>query len=449
MKNLVTKDEYSRKVLPFLKTEYFTNIEDNVLFNEIKSFILKYNTLPNQAALLVEIDQTSILKEDQIASIKDSIKNFDKIIEPNDNDQWLIDQTENFCQEKAIYHAMMESIEIMNNKNNMKDKGEIPQLLTDALGVSFDTSVGHDFLLDSDKRFEYYHTVEFKIPFDLEYFNTITKGGVAKKTLNIVMGGTGVGKTHFMCHLAASYLNQNKNILYITLEMAEEEISKRIDANLLNITMDDLIQLPKDLYDRRIEAYKSKTSGKLIVKQYPTAAASSIHFKSLLNELFLKKNFKPDIIFIDYINICSSARLKAGAITNSYLYVKAIAEELRGLAIEHDVAIWSATQTNREGFSSSDAGLENVAESFGLPATSDFMFVLITTEDLEKLNQMMAKQLKNRYNSKITNKRFIIGVDQNKMRFYDVEQTAQVGLTDTKQVSDASKKKFLELDVED
>lgn len=352
---------------------------------------------------------------------------------PEQKMQWLLDETEKFCQEKAIYNAIMDSIQILDGKDTNRGKGSIPTLLSDALGISFDPNVGHDYVDDSDRRYDFYHRVEKRIPFDLEFFNKITKGGLPQKTLNIALAGTGVGKSLFMCHVAASCLTQNYNVLYITLEMAEEKIAERIDANLMNISMDDLQLLPKDMFDKRMERLKSKIKGKLIIKEYPTAAANPSHFRALLNELNLKKNFKPDIIFIDYLNICASARIKAGANVNSYTYIKAIAEELRGLAVEFNVPIMSATQTTRSGFSSSDPGLEDTSESFGLPATADFMFALVSTEELQQSNQLMVKQLKNRYNDLNLNKRFMVGIDKSKMKLYDLEQNVQDSIQDSGQ----------------
>jgi archaellum biogenesis ATPase FlaH len=339
--------------------------------------------------------------------------------------EWLLDNTEKFCQEKAIYNAVLDSIHILDGKDKALDKGAIPKLLADALAVGFDTNVGHDYFSDADSRFEFYHRKEEKLPFDLDYFNKITKGGLPAKTLNIILAGTGVGKSLFMCHMAASSLVQNKNVLYITMEMAEEKIAERIDANLLNVTLDDLTDLPKDLYDKKVKRVRDMCTGKLIVKEYPTAAASVVHFRNLLNELHLKKNFRPDIIFIDYLNICSSSRVKHGSSVNSYTYIKAIAEEIRGLAVEFDVPVVSATQTTRSGYTNSDPGLEDTSESFGLPATADFMFALVTSEELEELGQIMVKQLKNRYNDPGYYKRFVIGVDRAKMKLFDVEQSAQ------------------------
>jgi len=444
-------EEYARKILPFVKDEYFTVEEDRVLFHEIKDFIVKYNNIPTVDALLIEVDSIAHLKEDQVKQIVNTVKELHKD-DIDTNMDWLVDSTEKFCQEKAIYHAIMKSIDIMNNKDSTNTKGAIPQLLTDALGVSFDPNVGHDYLEQYEDRYDYYHRVLEKIPFDLDFFNKITKNGLPKKTLNIALAGTGVGKSLFMCHVAASCLSMGKNVLYITLELAEEEVAKRIDANLMNITFDDLMNLPKEMYQKKAENIKNKTTGKLIVKEYPTAGAGSIHFKALLNELNLKKSFRPDIIFIDYLNICMSSRIKPGASVNSYTYVKAIAEELRGLAVEYDVPVVSATQTTRSGFVSSDIGLEDTSESFGLPATADFMFALISTEELHELGQLMVKQLKNRYNDPTVNKRFVVGIDRAKMKLYDVENTAQMDIVDSGQIpksinNSTTKDKFRSLKV--
>lgn len=427
-------EAYTRKVLPFLLEEYFVDGNDRTLFKEIKSFILKYNNLPTYDALVIEIDSLRNIKEEQVKTITDTLKELseDKI---DTNIDWLSDSTEKFCQEKAIYNAIMKSIDVMNNKNSTLTKGAIPQLLSDALSVSFDPNVGHDYLEQYDYRYEYYHRVLEKIPFDLEFFNKITKNGLPKKTLNIALAGTGVGKSLFMCHVAASCLNQGRNVLYITLELAEEEVAKRIDANLMNVTFEDLMRLSKDMYEKKAENLKSKTTGKLIIKEYPTAGASTIHFKALLNELSLKKSFKPDIIFIDYLNICMSARVKPGSNINSYTYIKSIAEELRGLAVEYSVPVVSATQTTRSGFSNSDVELTDTSESFGLPATADFMFALIATEELDALGQIMVKQLKNRYNDPTINKRFVLGIDRAKMKLFDVEASAQHDISDSGQVT--------------
>jgi len=447
LKNLIKNEVYTRKVLPFLRDEYFIAEDDRVLFKEIKAFILKYNNLPTYDALVIEIDSLRGLKEEQVKGITQTLRDITND-ETDTNLDWLSDNTEKFCQEKAIYNAIMKSIDVMNNKNSTLTKGAIPQLLSDALAVSFDPKVGHDYLEQYEYRYDYYHRVLEKIPFDLEFFNKITKNGLPKKTLNVALAGTGVGKSLFMCHVAASCLNMGKNVLYITLELAEEEVAKRIDANLMNITFEDLMALPKDLYTKKAENLKSKTNGRLIVKEYPTAGASTIHFKALLNELNLKKSFKPDIIFVDYLNICMSARVKPGSNVNSYTYVKAIAEELRGLAVEYEVPLMSATQTTRSGFVSSDIGLEDTSESFGLPATADFMFALISTEELESLNQIMVKQLKNRYNDPTINKRFVVGIDRAKMKLYDVENSAQIDIADSGQeIKDNKRDKFKSLKV--
>jgi replicative DNA helicase len=436
LKNLIFNEDYARKILPFIKSEYFTDNTEKILFEEVEEYINHYKHLPTYESLVINFTESKKLTEQQV---QDSVEMLREINaernEPSDV-EWLIDNTEKFCQDKAIYNAIMKSVKILDNKSDKDSKGSIPQLLSDALGVSFDSSVGHDYVEDADNRFDFYHRHETKIPFDLDIFNKITKGGLPTKTLNIALAGTGVGKSLFMCHVAGSCLSQGQNVLYITMEMAEERIAERIDANLLNIDISDLHAISKQDYDRKFSAMKVKTQGKLIIKEYPTAAASALHFRALLNELQLKKSFKPDIIFIDYLNICASARIKPGSNVNSYSYIKAIAEELRGLAVEFAVPIVSATQTTRSGFTSSDPGLEDTSESFGLPATADFMFALISTEELEQLNQLMVKQLKNRYNDPNTFKRFVIGIDRGKMKLYDVEQSAQEDLVDAGQVDD-------------
>lgn len=432
LKNLIKNEEYTRKVLPFLKEEYFLSDDSKVLFQAIQDFIIRYNTTPTHDALVVDINTKQGLREETVKTIKQTLDTFTTSQEDTNLD-WLISSTERFCQEKAIYNAIMKSIDIMNNNKATQSKGAIPQLLSDALAISFDPNIGHDYIQDFDRRYEYYHRVEERIPFDLEFFNKITGGGLPKKTLNICLAGTNVGKSLFLCHVAASCLNMGKNVLYITLELAEEEVAKRIDANLMNTTFEDLMNLSKDMYDKKANHIRNKTTGKLIIKEYPTASASTIHFKSLLNELYLKKTFRPDIIFIDYLNICASARVKPGAQVNSYTYVKSIAEELRGLAVEYSVPIVSATQTNRSGFDNSDVDLTNTSESFGLPATADFMFALISTEDLEKLGQIMVKQLKSRYGNPNENKRFVIGINRSKMKLYDIEENAQTEIVDSGQ----------------
>jgi replicative DNA helicase len=433
LKNLIYNEDYLRKVLPFIKEEYFTDRTDRAIFNEISKFTESYNSPPTIEALELAIKEKRNLTDDELEKCDTCLQEIVKTKQEESKIEWLVDKTEKFCQEKAIYNAVLGSISILDGKDKTQDKGSIPKLLSDALAISFDSSVGHDYLENSDERYEFYHRKEERIPFDLEFFNKITKGGLPSKTLNIALAGTGVGKSLFMCHVAAGCMSQGKNVLYITMEMAEEKIAERIDANLLNVTIDDLVNLPKDLYDKKIERLREKTVGKLIIKEYPTASASSIHFRTLLNELNLKKSFVPDIIFIDYLNICCSARIKAGANVNSYTYVKAIAEELRGLAVEFGVPIVSATQTTRSGFSSSDPGLEDTSESFGLPATADLMFALISSEELEEMGQIMVKQLKNRYNDPTYFKRFTVGIDRAKMRLYDVEQSSQNGITDSGQ----------------
>ena len=432
LKNLIYNEEYTRKVLPFLSVNYFQEREDKILYEKINEYINQYNALPTQEALAIELDKSSIKDEE----FQNTLKLLESITNENDeaNISWLLDSTEKFCQDRAIYNAVVESISILDEKGrNTRDKGSIPDILSDALSVSFDPHVGHDYFLDADERYKFYHRIEEKIPWDLEFFNRITKGGLSNKTLNIALAGTGVGKSLFMCHVAASCLSQNYNVLYITLEMAEERIAERVDANLLNISIDDLQKIPKDLYDKKIDKLKQTIKGKLIVKEYPTAAANVNHFRALLNELNLKKSFVPNIILIDYINICTSSRIKPGSNVNSYTYIKSIAEELRGLAVENAIPILSATQTTRSGFTNTDIGLEDTSESFGLPATADFMFAIISTEQMEELNQIMIKQLKNRYSDPTSNRKFVIGIDRSKMRLYDVEQVAQNELVDTGQ----------------
>jgi replicative DNA helicase len=425
LKNLITDEDYARRTLPYLKSEYFQDVNERVVYEEIDNFIEKFNTLPSREALTIELDNRANLNDNQFAEIAKYVSDL-KSDEKDDRD-WLVQTTEKFCQEKAIYNAIMESIQIIDG-DGKQDKGAIPSLLSDALAVSFDPNVGHDLFDNSDARFDFYHRVEERIPFDLEYLNKITKGGVPKKSLNIILAGTGVGKSLAMCHMASANLLDGKNVLYITLEMAEEKIAERVDANLLNVKLDELTELPKDIYDKKINRVKNKTTGKLIVKEYPTAAANVGHFRHLINELRLKKSFKPDMIYIDYLNICASSRIKMGGSVNTYTYIKSIAEELRGLAVEQNVPIWSATQTTRSGFSNSDVGLEDTSESFGLPATADFMLAIISTEELNNLNQVLVKQLKNRYGDPNNHKRFVLGIDRAKMRLYDVEQSAQEDL---------------------
>mgnify|MGYP003346745296 CR=1 FL=1 len=450
LKNLIYNEEYLRKVLPFLKTEYFNELTERTLFNEITSFTETYNNTPTTEAIEIAIREKRNLTADEVQRCEDYLKEITTHKDEKTQVEWLVDKTEKFCQEKAIYNAVLGSISILDGKDKAHDKGQIPKLLSDALSVSFDSSVGHDYLNDSDSRYDFYHRKEERIPFDLDLFNKITKGGLPNKTLNIALAGTGVGKSLFMCHVAAGCMVQGKNVLYITLEMSEEKIAERIDANLLNVTVDDLMQLPKDLYDKKVAKVRDKTTGKLIINEYPTASASAIHFRTLLNELNLKRSFTPDIIFVDYLNICCSSRLKAGANVNSYTYVKAIAEELRGLAVEFGVPIVSATQTTRSGFTSSDPGLEDTSESFGLPATADLMFALISSEELEGMGQIMVKQLKNRYNDPNYFKRFVIGIDRAKMKLFDVEASAQHDIVDSGQVQThqaETKNKFKSLKV--
>ena len=435
LSNLLSNEDYGRKAIPFLKSEYFVERSVKALYDGIDAFVKKYNKFPNKEALTIELDDNK-----EISSYYDEVVVLINELEeqPNNSMDWLVDQTEKFCQDKAIYNAIMKSIQILDSDKEKVGKGAIPQILSDALAVSFDSHIGHDFLEDFASRYEFYHKREKRVPFDLDYLNKITKGGLPNKTLNVILAGTGVGKSLFMCHCAAANLSAGLNVLYITMEMAEERIAERIDANLLNVSLDELTILPRESYDKKIERVQEKTNGKLIIKEYPTASAGAGHMRHLLNELKLKRNFHPDIVYIDYLNICSSSRLKYGANVNSYTYIKAIAEELRGLAVEVDVPIVTATQTTRSGFTSSDLGLEDTSESFGLPATADFMIALISSEELQDLNQMMVKQLKNRYNDPGVHRRFVIGVDRPKMKLYDVEQSAQQDIVDDGPVFDKS-----------
>ena len=429
LRNLLTDEDYMRKVLPFIKPDYFEGIY-RVLFREAGKFVAKYNKLPNAEAFKIELDGADKLNDEQYNLAMDIVPQLystEKV-----DDKWLLDTTEKWCQDRAIYLAIMESISIIDGKHEQLTKGALPDLLTKALGVGFDLQVGHDYVENAEDRFKFYHTEEDRLPFDLEYFNTITKGGVPRKTLNIALAGTGVGKSLFMCHVAASSLVQGQNVLYITMEMAEERIAERIDANLLDVPIDQLDKISKDRFSLMVNNIAKKTTGKLIIKEYPTGSAHSGHFRALLNELKLKRQFEPDLIFIDYLNICASSRMKGmGGAINSYSYIKAIAEELRGLAVEFDVPIFSATQTTRSGYSNSDVGLEDTSESFGLPATADLMFALISTEELEQQGQFMVKQLKNRYNDPTLHKRFVVGVDRSKMRLFDVEENEQTLTDDT------------------
>ena len=433
LKNLIYNEEYSRKVLPFIRPDYFSDNIEKTVFKEVFDFTNHYKNPPTHEALVINFTEKKDVSDEVVKGAIELLNELNQAKEEPTETPWLIDQTEKFCQDKAIYNAIMESVGILDNKSHKKSKGEIPQLLSDALGVSFDNTVGHDYINDSDARYEAYHKVESRIRFDLDLFNKITKGGLPIKTLNIALAGTGVGKSLFMCHVASGCLSQGHNVLYIKMEMAEEKIAERIDANLLNIDLNELHTLSKEDYERKFSALKSKTHGKLIIKEYPTASASVLHFRALLNDLAIKKNFKPDIIFIDYLNICCSARIKPGANVNSYSYIKSIAEELRGLAVENALTIVSATQTTRSGFSSSDPGLEDTSESFGLPATADFMFALVSNEELEALGQILVKQLKNRYGDPNDYKRFVLGIDRAKMRLYDAEPSAQADIVDAGQ----------------
>ena len=429
LSSLLYNEEYTRKVIPFIRQEYFSDHTERTIFKTINDYVEKYNNNPSIESLNIDI-QKAALNEDQHKTIQGYLS---ELSSSESDFQWLVDQTENWCKERAIYNAIFSGIQIIDGKDKNQTPEAIPTILSDALAVSFDTNVGHDYIEQSEERFDFYHTVEEKVPFDLEFFNKITKGGMPNKTLNIVLAGTGVGKSLFMCHVAAATLMQNLNVLYITLEMAEKKIAERIDANLMNISLDDLHDLPKRMFTDKIGKIQKKTRGQLIVKEYPTASAHCGHFRALLNELALKKAFRPDIVFVDYLNICSSSRFKMGSSINSYSYIKSIAEEMRGLAVEFNIPIMSATQTTRSGFVSTDVGLEDTSESFGLPATADLMFAIISTEELEKLNQILVKQLKNRYNDPTLNKRFIVGVDRAKMKLYNVSQNAQEDLVDTGQ----------------
>tara|TARA_B100000902_G_scaffold396480_2_gene457592 strand:+ start:85 stop:1488 length:1404 start_codon:yes stop_codon:yes gene_type:complete len=433
LSNLIHNEDYCRKVIPFIKPIYFANRDERIIFEEIEKFLDKYNALPTKETLTIGVDSRKDLTDDEYKKIVELIGSLEKT---EVDLQWLHDETEKFCKDKAIYNAVLEGIKIIDGKDKDRTPEAIPTILSDALAVSFDLTVGHDYVDDGLNRYEFYHKKEDKVKFDLDYFNKITKGGLPQKTLNIALAGTGVGKSLFMCHVASSVLMQGKNVLYITLEMAEERIAERIDANLMNITIDDLHTLPKKMFENYLNKIQKKTNGKLIIKEYPTASAHVGNFRSLIKELALKRSFRPDIIFVDYLNICASSRFKGNANVGSYFYIKAIAEELRGLAVETNVPIVSATQTTRSGFVSSDIGLEDTSESFGLPATADLMFALISTEELEDLNQICVKQLKNRYNDPTMNKRFILGVDRAKMRLYDVEQVAQKDLIDSGQEED-------------
>ena len=437
LKNLIHNEEFTRKTLPYIKSDFFSERAEEFLFKQIKDYFLKYQKPPTTEALIIDMSEKVDVDQQLLSDSLNLIKDIKDDKDTETADDWLIDSTEKWCKDRAVYNGVMNSIAIIQDKEG--HPGEIPDILREALSVSFDSNIGHDFIEDWSERYEFMHTDEERIPFDLELMNKITKGGLPNKTLNIVMAGTGVGKSLFMCHCASSSLIQGKNVLYITLEMAEEKIAERIDANLLDISLNELQELPKMMYEKKITRVQEKTKGKLIIKEYPTATAHSGHFRHLLQELDLKKDFKPDIIYIDYLNICSSFRVRPGSNVNTYSYIKSIAEELRGLAVEFDVPIMSATQTNRTGYVSTDVGLEDTSESFGLPATADFMFALISTEEMQELEQVMVKQLKNRYNDPTYHKRFVLGVDRAKMRLYDCEQSAQNELVDIGPVMDQSK----------
>ena len=421
LRNFFFNEDFTRKALPFVKPEYFTNRIERLLYQEVDQFVQKYKNLPTKETILIELNQRKDINDEESKSIKELVN---QLSNEETDLQWLLDTTEKFCKDRAVHNAVLSGIKILDGKDKQKQPEAIPSILSEALAVSFDNNIGHDYIGDAENRFEWYHTKEKRYKFDLQYLNRITKGGVPSKTLNIALAGTGVGKSLFMCHCASHFLNEGLNVLYVTLEMAEERIAERIDANLLDVTIDDLHDMPKQLYDDKMSRLRMKTNGQLIIKEYPTASAHSGHFRALLNELALKKSFRPDVVFVDYLNICASSRFKGGNIS-SYFYIKAIAEELRGLAVEFNVPIFSATQTTRTGYVSTDIGLEDTSESFGLPATADFMFALMSNEELESLGQMKVKQLKNRYNDPAMNRSFIVGVDRSKMRLYDVENVAQ------------------------
>lgn len=439
LEGLLYNEEYARKVLPFIATDYFQDSNEKIVFGAISEFIGKYSALPTKEAVGILVKESKILTEEQFKKCREIVE---ALSDEKQNQDWLVNETEKFCKDRSLYNAVLESIHIIEGKSKNKTAAALPDILSKALAVSFDTHIGHDYIEDSDSRYDFYHKKESRIPFDLEYFNTITNGGVPQKTLNIILAGTGVGKSLFMCHHAANCLSLGKSVLYITCEMAEERIAERIDANLMDTSLDDLKSLPKDVYDKKMDRIRQKTQGKLIVKEYPTASANVNHFRILLEELKLKKRFKPDVIFIDYLNICASARIKMTGSVGSYSYIKSIAEELRGLAVEQSVPIFSATQTNRTGFTNTDVGLEDTSESFGLPATADFMFAIIATEEMDKLNQVLVKQLKNRYNDIASNKRFVVGINRAKMKLFDVEESAQKDLVDTTPAPQAPVKAF-------
>ena len=447
IKNLLLDEEYVRKAMPFIKSEYFADTTGKKLFDVLSKYFIEYSAIPTKEALVIEVGQLDGISDDQHNEIVKAIGNIDT---DKSEFEWILDTTEKWCKERALYLALMSSIKIAEGNDEQRAAGAIPSILSEALAVTFDNHIGHDYLEDYEERYEFYHQKEEKIPFDLEFFNKITKGGLPNKTLNVALAGTGVGKSLFMCHCASSVLLQNKNVLYITLEMAEEKIAERIDSNLLNCDIQNITELPKIMFENKVTSISKKTQGKLVIKEYPTASAHVGHFRALLNDLALKKSFKPDIIYIDYLNICASSRYSKLGNVNSYSYIKAIAEELRGLAVEACVPIVSATQTTRSGYGSSDVDLTDTSESFGLPATADLMFALISTEELEEISQIMVKQLKNRYNDPTINKRFVVGIDRAKMRLYDVEQSAQQGITDANQdvvPKDNLSEKFAQLKV--
>ena len=447
LRNLITNEEFSRKVLPYLKPEYFREPSDLVLFEEVNKFTSKYNKLPTLESMSIEVSSRQNVNEDVYEIVKETLQEI-KDHSEKDNLDWLVENTEAFCRDRAIYGAILTSMDIIGKSKKTKlSEGAIPELMTQALSITFNPNVGHDYIEDAEDRFAYYHRKEEKLEFDLAFFNRITKNGISKKTLNVILAGTGVGKSLALCHFSAGWLNQGKNVLYITLELAEQEVAKRIDANLLNMSFDDLMDLPKDLYLKKIDSLKQKHVGKLVVVEYPTASASVNHFRALLSDLKLKKKFIPDVIVVDYLNICISSRLNLGANINSYMYVKAIAEELRGLAVEYNLPIFTATQTNRTGFTSSDVGLEDTSESFGLPATADFMFAMINSEELAKLGHIQIKQLKNRYRDNNIDVKFNLGIDRPRMKLYDLEDSAQEEISDSKQVQPTKKDKFKSLKV--
>jgi len=433
LSNLIHNEEFCRKVSPFLKSEYFTDHFENVVFNTLQDFFAKYNKPASMDILKIQIRDIEKLNGDQVDSIDTYIDNLNF---RTDNMEWLVETSEKFCKDRAVYNAILDSISIIDGKDTKTSKDAIPSILSDALAVSFDSAIGHDYIEDFESRYDFYTRVEEKVAFDIDLLNKITKGGLSRKTLNVILAGTGVGKSLAMCHMAASTLMQGLNVLYITMEMAEERIAERIDANLMNMTMEEMATVDKDIYETRFERVAKKTRGKLIIKEYPTASAHTGHFQALIEELKMKRNFLPDMIIIDYLNICTSSRIKQGANVNSYTYIKSIAEEIRGMAVKYNVPILSATQTTRGGYDNTDVGLTDTSESFGLPATVDFMFALISTEELENLGQLMVKQLKNRYNDPSYYKRFVIGVDRSRMKLFDVEDSAQKNISDSGQVND-------------